>query len=158
MFGNESLDPLHTPLATAIGLSDVQEVKRILFEERAAESVFVKGSGSNSILCTLPNAPKPQSSVMSHKPPLQDVSEEIVDTIDSSVCNFLNSLPVEKKSLPDTNEDAKKQSDTVREGYRIGDIVRLAPEVTRSSLVDQSNPAMAMASDVSLRITINACT
>jgi hypothetical protein len=145
-------DLLQTPLATAICKSDGQEVKRVLADEKAASTVFVKGSGHNSILCTLPNAPKPQSTVISHQPPLQDLPVDIVDVVDSSVSAFLNSLPQIDRGHS-TNISSPQQSDSdiigsTNESFRIGDIVRIAPSVMTSSLTDSSNMGMVTATEV----------
>ena len=141
-------DVLQTPLATAVGLSDILEVKRILTEEKAASTVFVQGSTINSILCTLPNAPKPRSSVITHQLPLQYVPDDIIDAIDNDVCTYLNSLP----QIDNSNEDElsfRCNDKTAIEGYRIGDIVALLPTLATSSLVAGSKEGSIGAAEVS---------
>lgn len=143
-------DLLQTPLATAICMLDDQEVQRILGEEKAASTVFVKGSERNSILCTLSNAPKPISTVISHRPPLQNLPGNIMDIVDHSIGTLLNSLPTNEPVF--LHESDSANSGFAFESFRVGDVVRIAPGVVISSISDSANMGMVAASEVCVLI------
>jgi hypothetical protein len=131
-----------TPLAVAIAAGASKEVQRLL-NDGAASSIFVKGSTSNSIMCTMPNAVKPESAVVTHAPPLLSVSAEIIELVDDGLTQFINTRSLHTNDI-ETN--ATEEMDPIHgpvvdssnkkaERFRVGDIVKLNLDCSFSSLV-----------------------
>ena len=58
----------------------------------AEKSIFVKGYSKDSLVCTLPQARQPRSSVFNHPPPFLDTKKEILDEIDNKLAAHIESL------------------------------------------------------------------
>lgn len=80
-----------TPLTVAI-LEKQRETVETLLEYGAAETVFVAGYLPNSVVCTLPQASQPPSSVFQHPPPLMDTDPILLSKLDDAVCAYIKSL------------------------------------------------------------------
>lgn len=108
----------------------------------AASSIFVKGSLDGTILCTLPNAHKPTSSVVSHQPPIPSVSPEILAVVDDGLTQYLNSKgresvppPFASQALPTQQQPMDPSPPpALPEGFRVGDLVKLKASKAMSSL------------------------
>lgn len=133
-----------TPLAVAIAAGASKEVHRLL-KDGAASSIFVKGSSSNSILCTMPNAVKPESAVVTHSPPLLSIPPDIIELVDESLAQFMNmalhtNVIASKKPFDEDNisvQDPLADPSKKAERFRVGDVVKLRPSSRFSSFVGQ---------------------
>ena len=137
-----------TPLAIAVREGNVGDVQSLL-QAGAAESVFVKGSSARSIFCTLPNARKPTSSVVSHPEPVSSVSPAVIRILDEGVAKFINSKGhggdtqifgdeddnKNPASIPDPSSSDPDSTTVKTDLFRVGDLVRLRADVSTSSLV-----------------------
>jgi hypothetical protein len=81
-----------------------------LLEANAAASIFVKGYSPGSLICTLPMAQQPPSSVFTHPPPVQ-VPSDTLALLDSHLAQYVTSLyelKVKKQFEIDRNESVLK--------------------------------------------------
>ena len=144
-----------TPLAVAIGAGAFKEVQRLV-REGAASSIFVKGSAPNSILCTLPNAVKPDSAVVTHPTMITSVPKDITELVDDGLVQCINTM-CRTVAKPATVQDrvaladAQPDLDNCKiESFRVGDLVRLCEGCSISSLVnDQKHGCSVDMSEVS---------
>ena len=117
---------LQTPLSIAISAGALKEVQRLI-RDGSAKEIFIKGSTSHSIICTLPSARKPQSSVVIH-PPLPSILPEITTIIDEGLTQYLNSQSLHNNNNQNTKEEKEEKEDEAQlklDGFRIGDLVCL---------------------------------
>lgn len=105
-----------TPLADACLKKDFQLLSSLLREELAAKSIFVKGSSQDSLICTLPYARKPSSSIVRSREtiPVEEKDEHFIEEIDRSLSNFLSHL---------SNTDGIETTGKYR--FHVGDLVKL---------------------------------
>ena len=80
-----------TPLAESI-VNGNDAVVLELLAVGAEKSIFVKGYAAESLVCTLPQARQPKSSVFNHPPPFTQTSPELIAEIDTKLCNHVESL------------------------------------------------------------------
>ncbi len=67
-------------------------VAKSYLKEGCANSIFVKGYGPNSVVCTLPQARQPPSSVVIHPDPLLGTSPEVMQDIDEALAAHIDNL------------------------------------------------------------------
>ena len=99
-----------TRLAEVIAEENITAV-RTAFEAGAAATIFVKGYTKESILCTLPQARQPASSVIEHRLPLNISNDSITAIIDDALASHIEGLPTTStvdniSPLHDTNHSA----------------------------------------------------
>ena len=80
-------------------------------EHGASFSIFVEGYLPQSLVCTLPQASQPPSSVFQHDPPLLDSQPDVLDMIDSALVEQLDVL---KKN--ELNDATKRVSSLTSDG------------------------------------------
>ena len=80
-----------TPLSEMIVNKNDFETHELL-SLGAEKSIFVKGYSKDSLVCTLPQARQPKSSVFNHPPPFLDTRKEILDEIDNKLAAHIESL------------------------------------------------------------------
>ena len=86
-----------TPLAAAIKENSHPCVAALL-EAGAAASVFVQGYTEGSLVCTLPMAVQPSSSVFQHPEPLRNVDPTIIDAIDESLSTHVKQMVADEEA------------------------------------------------------------
>jgi len=84
-------DSHSTPLSAAIKLGNVDKVSALLALPEASASVFVHGYASNSLVCTLPLATQPSSSIFTHPPPIS-VEPALLELLDDAVASNVKKM------------------------------------------------------------------
>lgn len=126
---NQLNNLLQTPLSISIAAGALKEVQRLI-RDGAANEIFIKGSSNNTIICTLPTARKPQSSVVIHPPPLPEMLPEILSIVDDGLMQYLNSQSLKSKNQTENNTQSSNNNSSNNniptiESFRVGDLVRL---------------------------------
>ena len=80
-----------TPFSVAIR-GDKRKCVEKLIENGAASSVFVKGYSPGSLVCTLPMAYQPPSSVFTHPDRLINVGKEAISRIDDALSTHISEM------------------------------------------------------------------
>ena len=88
-------DDQQTPLAVAIIGGSLQNIETLL-EVGASKTIFVKGYSDGSLVCTLPQASQPPSSVFHHQPPHKSTDDIVISKIDEALCTQIKHLRDEK--------------------------------------------------------------
>lgn len=111
-----------------------KEILMFLLQNGGCSSIFVKGYMEKSILCTLPMAHQPQSSVFNWPSPIKLNDDNILNEIDSKFVLYIKTLSENSKNnkkIPD-NDDVistppKPAFDHYPQQLNIGDRVRRGP-------------------------------
>ena len=85
----------NTPLSYCLRAATHNNSLSALLEANAASSVFVKGYTPGSLICTLPMAVQPPSSVFDHPPPMH-VSPEVISQLDAQLAQHVTHLHTRK--------------------------------------------------------------
>jgi hypothetical protein len=124
-----------TPLAAAIKENSVPCITALL-NVGAAESVFVHGYTEGSLVCTLPMALQPESSVFQHPEPLRNIDPCITDALDEFLSAHVKKMVAGEEAkatrmrlLAEKGKRRKDKSSTILPGFNhyppslsIGDI------------------------------------
>ena len=90
-----------TPLAACIkngnDMKSTNETLKYILKDGAASSVFVKGYAKDSIVCTLPMAIQPISSVYQWPDPIK-VDDDVLSIIDAGLSSYIQSLSDKSKA------------------------------------------------------------
>ena len=84
-----------TPLTESIISGKIDAIANLL-KIGAAKSVFVAGYLPGTLVCTLPQASQPPSSVFTQPSPFTDTSLQLLDLIDESICARIEEMKREK--------------------------------------------------------------
>ena len=80
-----------TPFSVAIR-GDKRKCVEKLIENGAASTVFVKGYSPGSLVCTLPMAYQPTSSVFTHPDRLINVGKEAISRLDDALSTHISEM------------------------------------------------------------------
>ena len=152
-----------TPLAASIKEKSHLCVAALL-EAGAAASVFVQGYTEGSLVCTLPMAVQPSSSVFQHPEPLRNVDPAIIDAIDESLSTHVKQMVADEDAeatrirLAEEKEKRRKAGAPVTVGGTptAGPIAGGAATTTASSF--NHYPASLNVGDIGMMSIVNrAC-
>jgi len=99
-----------TPLAAAIKENSHQCITALL-DVGAASSVFVHGYSDGSLVCTLPMAEQPPSSVFKHPEPLRSVAPSIIDELDRYLSAHVKQMFAEGEAIRLAEKEDKEDKE-----------------------------------------------
>lgn len=88
-----------------------RDILSFLLEKRAEQSIFVKGYLQDSLVCTLPMAQQPPSSIFNWPSPITIMDNEILQQLDNSIALYLENMKQQSDNKKKKDEEVKLLAD-----------------------------------------------